>query len=252
MCMCTCQGMYIVHTHVFMYVCMYMFIYIYIYIHIPQERSYQCVYHACRQSFDSRHVRGVDECRYPLLIDPHGQGVAWIKKRGKGAGLSIADMHTTVSQVRAGERTLLEDCILSGRHMLLDNVTERVDSILYSVIRNRVLTTGKRVTLALGARQVEYTSSFRLMLACALTSPTFSEDLAAHVNVIDFSMTMEGLQRQLLDLVLDNDKNDVHKQSVQVRVRVAALLPSPPCLARLYTCAYRLRNVQCQTTDTFS
>jgi dynein heavy chain len=167
--------------------------------------------------------RGQRRC--PLMIDPQGQGVAWVRRRGLGAGLSQADMYTTVRKVRAGEKTLLEDCLAAGRHMLLENVCcdMDMDAALDSVIRGRAVNNSKRVTISLGAREVEYTPTFRLFLSCPLPNPCFSAEISAHVALVDFSLTLQGLQRQLLDVVLDIDNTEVQKQRVQVDASCATI-----------------------------
>lgn len=56
--------------------------------------------------------------RYPVLVDPQGQGLTWLKKREEANGLrvtSLTDKHF---------RNVLEDCLSAGKSMLVENIEE--------------------------------------------------------------------------------------------------------------------------------
>ena len=62
--------------------------------------------------------------RWPLLIDPQGQGLAWIRAREE-----VNQLRTT----QLGDkrfRTQLEDAMSFGQPLLLENVEEEIDPVL--------------------------------------------------------------------------------------------------------------------------
>ena len=62
--------------------------------------------------------------RWPLLIDPQGQALAWIKRREERNSLRV----TQLSDKRF--RNQLEDAMAFGQPLLLENVEETIDPLL--------------------------------------------------------------------------------------------------------------------------
>lgn len=102
--------------------------------------------------------------RWPLMIDPQLQGVAWIKTREVGH----LRMH------RLGQPELLPGlraAMAGGTSVLIENMGERVDAVLLPVLQRAVLKKGGREFIALGDDETEYTQGFRLFLHTKLSNP---------------------------------------------------------------------------------
>lgn len=102
--------------------------------------------------------------RWPLMIDPQLQGVAWIKTRETG--------HLRVH--RLGQSELLPGlraAMAGGTSVLIENMGERVDAVLLPVLQRAILKKSGREFIALGDDETEYSRGFRLFLHTKLSNP---------------------------------------------------------------------------------
>lgn len=76
--------------------------------------------------------------RWPLMIDPQGQAIKWIKNMESSRGLKIIDL-----QMSDYMRTL-EGCVQHGFPVVLQNVQERLDPSLDSILNKAVVKIGEQ------------------------------------------------------------------------------------------------------------
>ena len=73
--------------------------------------------------------------KYPLLIDPQIQGKTWIKNLEK-ENLVITKINSNTF------RTILEDCFSNGKSLLIEDVGEELDSILFNLMSKNYVKIG--------------------------------------------------------------------------------------------------------------
>ncbi|KAL0485016.1 ODA2, partial [Acrasis kona] len=136
--------------------------------------------------------------KWPLLVDPQGQGLAWLKKR-KYSDEKVQFRIARLSDSRL--RNVLEECMENGYPLIIENIEEEVDPMLDPVLEKNFLKGAKRKQIVLSDKSVDYDDRFQLFLTTKLANPHYSPELYAKTTVIDFTVTMGGLEQQLLGYV---------------------------------------------------
>jgi dynein heavy chain len=144
--------------------------------------------------------------RWPLMIDPQLQGVAWVKAKEASRQLAI---------VRLGQKTLmnkLEFAMENGTSLLIENMGESIDAALNPVIARQTVKKGSRLYIALGDKEVELNPDFRLFLHTKLSNPHYPPEVQAETTLVNFTVTEQGLEDQLLALVMRKERADLAEQ----------------------------------------
>jgi len=145
--------------------------------------------------------------KWPLIIDPQLQGIKWIKNR-YGKDLTVIRLD------QKGYIDVIEKCIIDGRTMLIENLTEDVEPVLDPLLGRTLIKKGKAIRL--GDKEVEYTSTFQLYLHTKMANPHYKPELQAQLTLINFTVTRQGLEDQLLAEVVKADRPDLEEQKAEL------------------------------------
>lgn len=152
--------------------------------------------------------------RWPLMIDPEGQANKWIRNMERGRKLICLRL-TDNNFLRT-----LENAVRFGTPVLLENVGEELDPSLEPLLLRQTFKQGGVPCIRLGDSTVEYSEDFRLYITTKLRNPHYLPELSTKVTLINFMITLEGLEDQLLGTVvaqerpeLEDEKNDLIMQS---------------------------------------
>ncbi|XP_032221173.2 dynein beta chain, ciliary [Nematostella vectensis] len=145
--------------------------------------------------------------RWPLMIDPQLQGVKWIKTR-EGNDLRI---------VRLGQKGYLdtiERAVSNGECVLIENMGENVDPVLDALIGRNTIKKGRAIKM--GDKEVEYHADFRMILHTKLANPHYKPEMQAQTTLINFTVTREGLEDQLLADVVSKERPDLEETKAKL------------------------------------
>ncbi|XP_056152723.1 LOW QUALITY PROTEIN: dynein heavy chain 9, axonemal [Lampris incognitus] len=140
--------------------------------------------------------------RWPLMVDPQLQGMKWIKNK-YGEDLCV---------IRIGQRGYLdaiERALEAGDVVLIENLEETVDPVLGPLLGRETIKKGRYIKI--GEKECEYNPNFRLILHTKLASPHYQPELQAQCTLMNFTVTRDGLEDQLLAAVVSMERPDLEE-----------------------------------------
>merc|ERR1711871_1538983 len=153
--------------------------------------------------------------RWPLMIDPQGQANRWVRNFQKDHNLQVIKL-TQKDFLRT-----LENAIRYGASVLLENVMEELDPSLEPVLLKQIFKKGGQWLLRLGDTDVPYSDTFRFFITTKLANPHYMPEVCIKVTIINFTVTLSGLEDQLLVDVITNERLDLQQKSDELIVMVA-------------------------------
>ena len=148
--------------------------------------------------------------RFPLMIDPQLQGIAWIKERESKRDLQVTRL------ANKNMTTVMERSLENGSSVLIENMGETIEAVLGSVVGRKLTKKGRSMYVTLGDKDVEWNPSFKLFLHTKLSNPHFAPEVQAETTLINFSVTEDGLEDQLLALVVRKERPDLENSKAKL------------------------------------
>lgn len=86
--------------------------------------------------------------------------------------------------------------------LLLEDVQEHLDNFLEPLLLKQFVNLNRRKMIKIGDRDIEFDPHFKLFLSTKLANPQFLPEIFIRVCVINFTVTEQGLEEQLLSDVV--------------------------------------------------
>ncbi|XP_064006872.1 dynein axonemal heavy chain 17 [Pogoniulus pusillus] len=167
--------------------------------------------------------------RWPLVVDAQLQGIKWIKNK----------YGEELQAIRLGQKNYLdtiEQAVSEGQTLLIEDVGETVEPVLDHLLGRNTIKKGRYIKI--GDKEVEYHPRFRLILHTKYSNPHYKPEVQAQCTLINFLVTREGLEDQLLAAVVAKERPDLEtlkanltKSQNEFKIRLKELEDS--LLARL-------------------
>uniref|UniRef100_A0A8C6Y8I9 Dynein axonemal heavy chain 10 n=1 Tax=Naja naja TaxID=35670 RepID=A0A8C6Y8I9_NAJNA len=144
--------------------------------------------------------------RFPLCIDPQQQALNWIKRKEEKNNLRMASFNDPDFLKQ------LEMAIKYGNPFLFHDVDEYIDPVIDNVLEKNVKTAQGRTFIILGDKEVDYDPNFKLYLNTKLANPKYSPSVFGKAMVINYTVTLKGLEDQLLSVIVGFERRELEEQ----------------------------------------
>jgi len=168
--------------------------------------------------------------RWPLMVDPQGQAVKFIKNLGEhkfaeanqNAGTPSTptpnngpNMSMGMDVVKLTDRNLLptiENAIRFGKWVLIENILEELDPALEPLLLQQVVNIKGVPHVKLGEHHIPYNDQFHLYMTTKLPNPHYAPELQVKVTLLNFTITPEGLEDQMLGTVVAKESPELEQK----------------------------------------
>uniref|UniRef100_A0A803TD88 Dynein axonemal heavy chain 10 n=1 Tax=Anolis carolinensis TaxID=28377 RepID=A0A803TD88_ANOCA len=144
--------------------------------------------------------------RFPLCIDPQQQALNWIKRKEEKNNLRMSSFNDPDFLKQ------LEMAIKYGNPFLFHDVDEYIDPVIDNVLEKNIKTGQGRTYIILGDKEVDYDTNFKLYLNTKLANPKYSPSVFGKAMVINYTVTLKGLEDQLLSVIVGFERRELEEQ----------------------------------------
>lgn len=106
----------------------------------------------------------------------------------------------------------LENSIQFGKPVLLENIAESLDAALEPLLQKQTFRQGGALCIKLGDAVVEFSADFKFYMSTKLRNPHYTPEVCTKVALLNFMTTPEGLQDQLLGIVVAAERRDLEDE----------------------------------------
>nr|XP_045000110.1 dynein axonemal heavy chain 14 [Jaculus jaculus] len=143
--------------------------------------------------------------QWPLLIDPHKQAYHWIRQM-EGPRLQELSLEDSSYPQK------LEIAMKRGESVLLQNLPETFPPGLRAVLKKDIYQKRGKYFIRINDAETEYNLHFRLYLCTEVDNPHFLPSVYNFVTMVNFTVTFQGLQDQLLSTVVSHEVPHLENQ----------------------------------------
>lgn len=137
--------------------------------------------------------------RYPLIIDPQLQAKRWIENLYK-------EMIPQSSKTPANKlEVVITGNIQNGSPILVYDVEESIGSMLESLLDQEITEQAGVKKIRFAEKSINLKDTFCLYLTTKLANPHYPPEICAKVTLLNFQVTPEGLEDQLVNLLVANE-----------------------------------------------
>lgn len=105
----------------------------------------------------------------------------------------------------------MESAIRLGSPVLLENIEEVLDPSLEPVLQKDIIKKQGQFSIKLGDQYIPYSNDFKFYITTKLPNPHYLPEICIKVTLINFTVTLEGLEDQLLVDVVRYERPDLEE-----------------------------------------
>jgi len=100
---------------------------------------------------------------------------------------------------------ILENCIQLGYPILLEDATEVFDPLLDPLLGKQIQKSRGNWSIKLGDKSIDYSKDFKFYITTKLSRPHYPPEVCVKVTMLNFMVTEDGLQDQMLNMVVTHE-----------------------------------------------
>jgi len=152
--------------------------------------------------------------RWPLMIDPQGQAAKWIASTHKN--LKVMKL-TEDKYIRS-----VEQAIKLGHKFMIDDVGETLDPSLEPLLMRAIYPDDSGSPQIKLINEVPYDDNFRFFICTKLANPHYLPDVSIKVTLLNFTVTQDGLEDQMLGEVVGIEERETEAEMTSIIKNIAA------------------------------
>ena len=149
------------------------------------------------------------EKKYPVIIDPEGQAFRYMRDnmnlREETTGYQVQQSRMCLKASSANAVKQLQFALQQGSIVFCENSGEVTHPALLSILRKDISTINGDLYISFNDMNIDFDSDFRIYIFSHLSNPHFSPEVQQLSKVLNFSVTREGLEQQLLQIICQNE-----------------------------------------------
>ena len=164
--------------------------------------------------------------RWPLMIDPQGQANKWVKNMNKEYRDAEGETAGGIDVIKLSDKDYLRTLangIRFGRAVLLENVGETLDAALEPLLQKQTFKQGGGEVIKMGDDIIPYHPDFRFYITTKMRNPHYQPEVSVKVSLLNFFVTLDGLEDQLLGAVVMQEREDLAEAKNQLVVSNARM-----------------------------
>ena len=114
-------------------------------------------------------------------------------------------------------------CVRTGKPLLVQDVEEGVDPAIDPILlKQQYKTEAGIMQIRLGESNVDFDEHFKLFMTTKMPNPHYIPEICIKVTLINFTVTFDGLQQQMLGDVVIAEKPEIEEKRDQIVLTMAA------------------------------
>ena len=164
--------------------------------------------------------------RSSLLIDPQNQAFEWLQQKAKVEGeliynelmkqemsygikkgkknKEIPDFFYEVKPImeQSSQNKIIIECLKSGHTLLYSNLGENIPSIMAPIYKKEY---SRLQTIEFNGTSIDVHENFRFYMSTNLPKPHYMPDICSVCTIVNFTVTEEGLEDQMLNFLIERE-----------------------------------------------
>jgi len=99
---------------------------------------------------------------------------------------------------------------------MIENLENSIDAVIQPVYARSIIKKGKNRYIKMGDKELNLHDKFNLYLHTKLANPHYPPEIQAECTLINFTVTENGLEDQLLSLVVKMERPDLAAQKEEI------------------------------------